>query len=78
MMLIDIKEGDYVAVEKSLLDRWGVWDGENWAHGFKTKEKAIEFAKRVGGTRIAFRKKINGKLHYVSAQRVELEGEKTK
>lgn len=77
MMLVDMREGDYAAVEKSLLDRWGVWNGENWAHGFKTEKEAIRFAKRAGGTRIAFRKNIHGKLHYVSAQKIELEKEKS-
>lgn len=72
MSLIKVIEEDIAAVESSQLDRWRVWDGENWAHGFKTKERAIEFAEKVGGTRVAFCKLINKKVHYVSAEKVEL------
>lgn len=74
MMLVDMREGDYAAVEKSLLDRWGVWNGENWAHGFKTEKEAIRFAKRAGGTRIGKREIIGGEINYISVQKVELNG----
>lgn len=72
MSLVNIEYDDFIRVEESQLDRWRVFDGENWAHGFKTKQQAIEFAERVGGTRVAFCKKIQGKVHYVSAEKVEI------
>ena len=64
---------DYKAVDKDFLDHWRVFNGKNWVHGFKEKEKAIAFAKENGGTQIAFYKKIHGKPAFVSVERVELD-----
>lgn len=72
MSNVDILYDDFIKVEESHLNRWRVFDGENWAHGFDSKERAIEFAERVGGSRVAFCKKIQGKIHYVSPERVEI------
>lgn len=69
--MVTYLEPDYNAVEESHLNRWRVFNGQDWVHGFEDKEKAIEFAKRNGGTRIAFCKKIKDKVHYVNAMRVE-------
>lgn len=72
MSNVMIEYDDFIKVEESHLNSWRVHDGENWAHGFRTKERAIEFAERVGGTRVAFCKKIQGKVHYVSAEKVDV------
>ena len=68
--MINYLEPDHAAVEESQLDRWRVFNGENWVHGFIDKEKAKDFAKKNGGTRIAFLKKANGQIVYVSPERV--------
>lgn len=73
MSLVNIEQENFIKVEASHLNRWRVHDGENFAHGFKSKEQAIRFAERVGGTRVAFCKKLQGKVHYVSAEKVELD-----
>lgn len=64
-------EPDYNAVEESQLDRWRVFNGQDWVHGFEQKGQALAFAKRNGGTRIAFCKEINGQVHYVNPMRVK-------
>ena len=69
--LITTLRPDLSAVEESQLNRWRVFNGQDWVHGFREKEKAIYFAKRNGGTRIAFCKKVNGQTVYVSPERVE-------
>ena len=71
--MITYLEPDFNAVEESQLNRWRVFNGHDWVHGFNEKEKAIEFAKRNGGTRIAFCKKVDGKVVYVSPERVDLD-----
>lgn len=68
--LISVLEPDYSAVEESQLNRWRVFNGHDWVHGFIDKEKAKDFAKKNGGTRIAFLKKANGQIVYVSPERV--------
>lgn len=75
MSNVDILYDDFIRVEESHLNRWRVHNGKTWAHGFRTKERAIEFAERVGGTRVAFCKKIQGKVHYVRAEKVETKKE---
>ena len=72
MSLVDIEYDDFIKVEESQINCWRVFNGENWVHGFDDKERAIDFAKRNGGTRVAFCKKIQGKVHYVSAEKVDL------
>ena len=64
-------EPDYQAVEKEFIDHWRVFNGENWVHGFKRKADAIEFAKRNGGSRVAFLKKISGRMAFVNVEKVE-------
>ena len=71
--MINYLEPDHEAVEESQLNRWRVFNGRDWVHGFKGKQKAIDFAKRNGGTRIAFGKKVDGKVVYVSPERVDLD-----
>lgn len=71
--MITYLEPDFNAVEESQLNRWRVFNGQDWVHGFDEKEKAIDFAKRNGGTRIAFCKKVDGKVVYVSPERVDLD-----
>lgn len=71
MSLMTIERDDYTAIEESHLNRWRVFNGQNWAHGFDDKQKAIDFAKKNGGTRVAFCKKIDGKVVYVSPMRVD-------
>lgn len=68
--MITYLEPDFNAVEESQLNRWRVFNGQDWVHGFQDKEKAIDFAKKNGGTRIAFCKKIKGKVVYTSPERV--------
>lgn len=68
--MITYLEPDYEAVSKRFIDHWRVFNGENWVHGFKEKSKAIQFAKKNGGTRIAFFKKIKGKDAFVNVERV--------
>lgn len=69
--MITYVEPDFNAVEESQSDRWRVFNGQDWVHGFEDKDKAIAFAKKNGGTRIAFCKKLNGKMVYVSPMRVK-------
>lgn len=69
--LITTLPPDHNAVEESQLNRWRVFNGHDWVHGFVDKQKAIEFAKRNGSTRIAFCKKLNEKTVYVNPERVE-------
>lgn len=71
--MITYLEPGFNAVEESQLNRWRVFNGQDWVHGFDEKEKAIDFAKRNGGTRIAFCKKVDGKVVYVSPERVDLD-----
>lgn len=66
MSLVTVIADDFVKVEESHLGSWRVHNGETWAHGFRTEERAIEFAERVGGTRVAYCKKIEGRVHYES------------
>lgn len=68
--MVTYLEPDFNAVDESQLNRWRVFNGENWVHGFDDKERAIDFAKRNGGTRVAYCKKIQGKVSYVSPMRV--------
>lgn len=68
--LVTIERPDPNAVEQSQLNRWRVFNGQDWVHGFDEKEKAIDFAKRNGGTRVAYCKKIQEKVSYVSPMRV--------
>lgn len=68
--LVTFERPNHKLVEESQFDRWRVFNGQDWVHGFKEKEKAIAFAKKNGGTRIAFCKKLNGKIVYVSPMRV--------
>lgn len=70
MRLMNVLHDDFIKVEESHLNRWRVFNGETWAHGFKTKERAIEFAERVGGTRVAYCKKINEQVHYTEVEKV--------
>lgn len=70
MGLNNIEKDDFIKVEESHLNKWRVFDGENWAHGFDYRQQAIDFAQRVGGTRVAFCKSINERVHYVSAEKV--------
>lgn len=72
MERVNIEYDNYIAVEESHLDSWRVHNGETWAHGFRTKERAIEFAERVGGDRVAYCKKIEGRVHYVDLQEVAI------
>lgn len=69
--LITYMRPNHKAVEESHVDKWRVFNGENWVHGFEAKEHAIEFAREMGGTRIAFCKRIDGNIVYVSPERVE-------
>lgn len=71
--MINYLEPNHEAVEESQLNRWRVFNGSDWVHGFREKEKAIEFAKRNGGTRIAFCKKVDDKVVYVNPERVGLD-----
>ena len=71
MILITYLKPDYEAVDKEFLNRWRVFNGENRVHGFDDKEKAIEFARKNGGTRVAFFKKIKGKDAFVNVEKVE-------
>ena len=68
--MVTYLEPDFNAVDESQLNRWRVFNGENWVHGFDDKERAIEFAKRNGGTRVSCCKKIRGKVSYVSPMQV--------
>ena len=69
--LVTIERPDPNAVEQSQLNRWRVFNGQDWVHGFKDKQKAIDFAKKNGGTRIAFCKKLQGRIVYVSPERID-------
>lgn len=69
--MINYLEPDHEAVEESQLDHWRVFNGQDWVHGFKDKQKAIDFAKKNGGTRIAFCKKLQGRIVYVSPERID-------
>lgn len=68
-----IELDDYKAVEESQLNRWRVFNGQNWTHGFDDKQNAVRFAKKNGGTRVAFCKKIQGKTRYINVMRVEVD-----
>ena len=68
--MVTYLEPDFNAVDESQLNRWRVFNGENWVHGFDDKEQAIVFAKRNGGIRVAYCKKVQGKVCYVSPMRV--------
>lgn len=68
--MVTYLEPDFNAVDESQLNRWRVFNGENWVHGFDDKERAIDFAKRNGGTRVAYCKKVQREVCYVSPMRV--------
>ena len=72
MGLVNIEYDDFIKVEESHLNSWRVHNGETWARGFRTKERAIEFAERVGGMRIAYCKKIQGRVHYTDLHEVAI------
>lgn len=68
--MVTYVEPDHEEVSRSHADKWRIFNGTNWTHGFDEKEEAIKFAKEMGGTRIAFCKLINDKVHYVSPEKV--------
>lgn len=70
MSKVNYLEPDHAAVEKRHLNRWRVFNGQNWVHGFSDRESAIWFAKKNSGTRVAFCKEVDGKVVYVSPERV--------
>lgn len=71
--LITVLPPNRELVEESHINRWRVFNGIDWVHGFDDKQEAIKFAKKNGGTRIAFFKKIHGKIRCVNPERVELD-----
>lgn len=64
MSLVNIEYDDFIRVEESQLDRWRVHNGETWAHGFKSRGQALNFAKRVGGTFIGKCEVVDGVIAY--------------
>ena len=50
--MITYLEPDFNAVEESQLNRWRIFNGSDWVHGFDTKEEAIKRARSWGGTAV--------------------------
>lgn len=70
MELATIELDNYEAVEESQLNRWRVFNGENWAHGFDSREQAFKFAERVGGIFIGRCEEIDGQIGYSKVMKV--------
>lgn len=64
--MINYLKPDHEAVEESQLNRWRVFNGQDWTHGFTDKEQAIQFAKKNGGSFMAFCQKMDGQVVYTS------------
>lgn len=69
--MIDYVEPNVLAIEKDFINHWRVWNGEDFAHGFKEKRRAIEFAKINGSNLIAYCQFHNGSVVYTHREEIK-------
>lgn len=50
--MINYLEPNHELIEGDFINKWRVFNGAYWTHGFNTEQQAIDFAQNNGGTAV--------------------------